>query len=215
MSSLIPLGIIALLVLLNGLFVAAEFGIVTAPRATIERRAAAGQRGAAVVARILTDPQAQDRYIATAQLGVTFASLGLGMYGEHALAGWLEGAFDGWAGIPPWLAANTIASIVAVGLLTYVHIVLGEMVPKSLALHYGEDTALRVTPPMIFAGRVFFPLVVALNAASSPSVVGWSSVLPTAAVLAPPPCAACCSCANAFALLVLRPASAATFRARA
>ncbi|RLT41014.1 MAG: HlyC/CorC family transporter [Chloroflexi bacterium] len=165
MSSLIPLGIIALLVLLNGLFVAAEFGIVTAPRATIERRAAAGQRGATVVARILTDPQAQDRYIATAQLGVTFASLGLGMYGEHALAGWIEGAFDGWAGIPPWLAANTIASIVAVGLLTYVHIVLGEMVPKSLALHYGEDTALRVTPPMIFAGRVFFPLVVALNAA--------------------------------------------------
>ena len=164
MSSLVPLLVIAGLVLLNGLFVAAEFGIVTVPRASIERRAAAGQRTARVIAHILRDARSQDRYIATSQLGVTFASLGLGMYGEHALAEWIEGSFGSWQGIPPWIAAHTIASIAAVSALTYLHVVLGEMVPKSLALHYAESTALRVTPPMVLTGRILLPLVVALNA---------------------------------------------------
>ncbi len=154
--------IITALILLNGLFVAAEFAIVGAPRATIDRLSAEGNRLARVVQAILQDPRRQDRYIATAQLGITIASLGLGMYGEHVLADWL---YDRLAhpGLPAWLASHGLASVLAVALLTYFHIVVGEMVPKSLALQRADQLVLWITPPMVWTGRLLFPFVVVLN----------------------------------------------------
>jgi CBS domain containing-hemolysin-like protein len=162
MSVLAPLIIIAALVLLNGLFVAAEFAFVGAPRASIERRAAAGDRRVLRIRQILRDPRSQDRYLATAQIGITIASLGLGMYGEHVVAGWLEGAFDSLGPVAP-IAVHGVASVVAVALLTYVHIVVGEMVPKSVALQRAERTAVLVSPVMHAFRIVFYPLVLTLN----------------------------------------------------
>lgn len=160
---MIPALIITVLILLNALFVAAEFAIVGAPRAAIERRAADGDAVARVVSGILRDPRRQDRYIATAQLGITVASLGLGMYGEHVLAEWIGHWLAGFGSLRA-AAAHTIASVLAVAILTYFHIVVGEMIPKSLALQSAERSALLVTPVMLAIQRVVILPVMALNA---------------------------------------------------
>jgi CBS domain containing-hemolysin-like protein len=159
---LMPLGIILLLVLANGLFVAAEFAIVGTPRASVEHKAAQGSRLAQRVVRILETPKQQDRYIATTQIGISVASLGLGMYGEQVLAGWIARWLEPYD-IDRWIAAHTIASVVSLGLLTYLHIVIGEMVPKALALQRAERTALFVSPVIRALERAILPLVIALN----------------------------------------------------
>ena len=155
--------IIAALVILNGLFVAAEFAIVGAPRAAIDQKAHEGNRLARAVQRVFDDPREQDRYIATAQLGITLASLGLGMYGEHVVADWIY-AFLGGHGMPQLFASHGLASTLAVLILTYFHIVIGEMVPKSLALQRAEQLALWITPPMFLIRNALFPFVVVLSA---------------------------------------------------
>jgi len=163
MEMLFALGIIFLLVIANGLFVAAEFAIVGAPRASIEHQAGEGSLLAQRVMRILEDPKRQDRYIATTQVGISVASLGLGMYGEHVLAGWiamwLEPLEDN-----RWIAAHAVASVIAVSILTYLHIVVGEMVPKALALQRAARTVLYVSPLILAIQTALLPVVVGLNA---------------------------------------------------
>jgi CBS domain containing-hemolysin-like protein len=166
MGELTAVLVIVVLIVLNGVYVAAEFAIVGAPRLAIERRARAGERLANAVHRILENPLEQDRFIATAQLGITLASLGLGMYGEHVLAGWIAGAIEA-SHVSEWIAVHAVASGIAVTILTYFHIVVGEMVPKSLALQRAERTVLWITPPMLWTKRILYPLVVGLNAAGN------------------------------------------------
>jgi CBS domain containing-hemolysin-like protein len=163
MDSLIPIVIVAVLILLNGLFVAAEFAIVGVPRLAIEKRARAGERVARTVKYVIDDGRRRDRYIATAQLGITISSLGLGMYGEHTLAEWLVHRLE-VSELGAWLSVHAAASVIAVTILTYFHIVVGEMVPKSVALQHAERTTLAVTPPMMVIQTIWRPLVVALNA---------------------------------------------------
>jgi CBS domain containing-hemolysin-like protein len=163
-AELTPILIIIGLLALNALFVAAEFAIVGVPRTAIERRAQQGNRIARVVRGVLADPRRQDRFIATAQLGITVASLGLGMYGEHVMAEWIYHHVSVFAGAGSWAASHTLATILSVAALTYLHIVLGEMIPKSLALQSAERTVLWITPLMRTINLAVYPIVVALNA---------------------------------------------------
>ena len=160
---------ISALVILNGLFVAAEFAIIGSPRAVMIARAEAGDRGAQRIAAMLDDPARLDRYVATAQLGITFASLALGMYGEHALSEfferWMHAA--GFDGIGALITANGLAAVLAIGFITYLHIVFGEMIPKTLALGHAVNVALWVTPSMLLIGLALYPLVRGLNQAGN------------------------------------------------
>jgi CBS domain containing-hemolysin-like protein len=158
--------IVLLLIIVNGLFVAAEFALISAPRAAIEQRATRGDQAAAAMLVVLNDPVLTDRFIATAQLGITFASLGLGMYGEHRLAEALVAPMTS-LGLPLWFSPHVGASVLAIAGLTYTHIVLGEMVPKTLALQHAEAAAIRVYGPMSMVRRLVWPLVLGLNAIGS------------------------------------------------
>lgn len=159
---LLPLLIILFLIVVNGIFVGAEFGIAASPRARVAQMAEEGSAAAQRVLNILRNPPLLNRYISTAQIGITIASLGLGMYGEHVVADWLLGPLEhsGWLGVT---AAHTLATIISVAILTYLHVVVGEMVPKSLALQAPSRVAIQLTPLMTIAERIFLPLTILLN----------------------------------------------------
>lgn len=158
----LPVLVIAGLVFLNALFVAAEFAILVAPPTRLAPRAAAGSRAARRALAVQRDANLQNRYLATAQVGITVVSLALGMYGEHTVAGWLAGPLHdlGRLAAP---AAHTLAAILAVAALTYLHVVAGEMIPKSLAIQRAEGTVLRVALAMHGLERLMQPLVGLLN----------------------------------------------------
>jgi CBS domain containing-hemolysin-like protein len=162
MEYLIPILIISILILLNGFFVAAEFAIVGAPHTRIAQRADEGSTVARHVLDILQDTDRQNRYLATAQVGITIASLGLGMYGEHAIADWLVVPLESLGRLAS-PAAHSIAAVLSIGLLTYLHVVIGEMIPKSIALQSAETTVLRLERPMTIMDKIFLPVVVVLN----------------------------------------------------
>jgi CBS domain containing-hemolysin-like protein len=146
-------------VLLNALFVAAEFALIGAPRMTLERLSTSGDRLARHVLRVVSTARRQDRYLATAQLGITLASLGLGMFGEHALASWLTDHVPALAS----LGGTATATGLSLGLLTVAHIVLGEMLPKGMALQNPIRIAKWAYWPMYTSLLLFYPFVVALN----------------------------------------------------
>ena len=161
--------ICALLLLANALFVAAEFAVVAAPKTAVEHRANEGDPLAKRLLVILTSPIEQDRYIATAQLGITLASLGLGMYGEHTLAEWFEVRLEA-LGTSAWVASHLLASILAISILTYFHIFIGEMIPKAIALSEPERTARAVYSSMRIVLRMLYPFVYVLNAIGNRSL---------------------------------------------
>jgi putative hemolysin len=136
---------VGVLILLNAFFVAAEYSLVTARRTRILELQHQGNRRARDVLRITSDPP---RFIAAMQLAVTLTSLGIGALGEQALAH----AFDDFV-------ATVLAVVLAYLILTYLHVVLGELVPKGVALGHRERTALAVAVPVRVFFVVFRPLI--------------------------------------------------------
>jgi CBS domain containing-hemolysin-like protein len=158
------LGVLAL-VILNGLYVATEFALIGSRRSQLETMARTGRRRARKVLALISDLKSMDRAIAAIQVGITCASLGLGMYGEHAVASLLRPLL---ADLGPLagIGSHGLASLLAVLILTYLHIVIGEVVPKSIALQNPARTAMWVEPPLRFTDLVLRPFVVALSTAS-------------------------------------------------
>jgi len=152
---IVPFIIILLLVLLNGFFVMAEFSIISARTTQLEPLAEDGNKAAAATISIIESRQKQDKYIATAQLGITIASLGLAMYAEpqiaHFITPYLEKLLGGE--VTPALL-HTISYIIALSVLTYLHVVIGEMIPKSLALSHPTEYALKISKSMTWARLV-------------------------------------------------------------
>lgn len=163
MALLVPLLVSAVLILINGLFVAAEFAIIGVRKSRMAQLARGGNQVAARVLSILESPVLQDRYISTAQLGITIASLGLGMYAEEAFAELLIGPLEHLGRLTE-AAAHSVAVVIVLALLTFLHVVVGEMVPKSLALDHPETAVLRISHPMRLMEKLFGPVVWVLNA---------------------------------------------------
>lgn len=160
---LVPILVIAVLILLNGLFVAAEFAVVAARSSRLDQLVKEGNLTAKTVQQTVSSARNQDRFIAIAQLGITLATIGLGMYGEPAIAGWIYGPIERGLGVSE-AVSHTVGTVVAVSIMTYFHVVIGEMIPKALALSTPEATAMAVARPMRVVGIIFFPLVALLNA---------------------------------------------------
>ncbi|MDB5045054.1 MAG: putative hemolysin [Deinococcus sp.] len=162
LEALIPLAVILVLVVVNGLFVAAEFSLIASRRSRLQALAEGGNGAARWLLGIFDQPTGKDRYIAIAQLGITLASIGLGMYGEPQIARWIYGPFEDW-GLSE-AAAHTAGFVIALSLITFMHVVFGEMIPKALALQTPEAVSLQVNPLMRMFGFIFRPLVAVLNA---------------------------------------------------
>ena len=148
------------LVFLNGFFVAAEFAIVKVRYSQIELRAKGGNQMAKVAQNILNH---LDAYLSATQLGITLASLGLGWIGEPVVSKILIALFHGLGMNVPDETAHQIALPVAFALITVLHIVFGELAPKSIAIRKPEETTLFVSLPMRAFFLVFKPFIWVLN----------------------------------------------------
>ena len=152
MTLLIELLAVVLLILLNAFFVAGEYALVTVRRTRMKELADEGSRTARSVVKITSDPP---HFIAAMQLGVTLTSLAIGALGERVLSEF----FDQWL-------ATVLAVLLAFLIITFLHVVVGELVPKGIALSYSERVALAVSAPVRLFFFVFKPLIWVLQRSS-------------------------------------------------
>ena len=156
--------VVAVLILVNAVYVAAEFAAVSARRSRIKQLAEEGNPLASWLVPILEKPESLDRYIAACQIGITVSGLVLGAYAQATIAGALT----------PWVAAaglqESTAQSVSIGivllLLTVAQVIFAELVPRSLALQYPTQAALYAVVPMAPSLWVYRPLITSLNGTS-------------------------------------------------
>ncbi len=159
-SDVLRLLAVGLLVLANGFFVAAEFSLVSVRRTRIAELVAHGNDSAEAVQKAIQNP---DRVIAATQLGITLASLGLGWIGEPALAHIIQPVVALFPNAVQPNISHSISAGVAFVLITFLHVVVGELAPKSIALQDPEKTSLFIARPTLLVETIFKPAIWALN----------------------------------------------------
>ena len=174
--TILRLAAVALLVLANGFFVAAEFALVSVRRTRIAELVARGNTRAQWVKRAIEDP---DRFIAATQLGITLASLGLGWIGEPALGVLLQPIIRLFPVELEQELSHSLSAGMAFAIITFLHVVVGELAPKSIALQNPEATSLVFSLPTIFFLLIFKPAIWLLNGAGN-ALLRWAGVKPAA-----------------------------------
>lgn len=154
--------VIALLIVCNGLFVAAEFAAVSVRRSRIRQMAEEGNHLAHRLLPTLEEAPRLDRYIAACQVGITISSLVLGAYGQARLSKSLIPLFEGWGGLQT-PAAHSLSAVAVLVSLTTLQMVLGELVPKSLALQFPTRMAVLTVLPMQWSQRLLSWFIAVLN----------------------------------------------------
>ncbi|MFN3429793.1 MAG: hemolysin family protein [Candidatus Sericytochromatia bacterium] len=160
--SLVVWLIIALLILVNAFYVAAEFATVSVRRSRVSQLAHEGNWMAKSLLPILGDPQRLDRYVAACQIGITLSSLILGAYGQATLAAALGPQLERFGAMGE-AAAQSLAAVVVLIVLTACQVILGELVPKSLALQFPTQFALYLVLPMQWSVRLLAWFIALLN----------------------------------------------------
>ncbi|MEF8891780.1 MAG: hemolysin family protein [Haloferacaceae archaeon] len=159
--SLAQVAVALALVVLNGFFVAAEFAFVRIRGTSVEQLAEEGRPGAGTLQEVMVS---LDDYLATTQLGITIASLGLGWVGEPAVASLIEPVL---APILPVNLIHLVAFAVGFTLITFLHVVFGELAPKTLAIARTERLSLFLAPPMKVFYYLLYPGIVVFNGAAN------------------------------------------------
>src|SRR5215210_7441823 len=149
-----------LLVFMNGFFVAAEFAIVKVRASQLEMKVQSGNPIAKLAKHIVTH---MDGYLAATQLGITLASLGLGWIGEPVVSKMIIGLMHALGIRISETMAHNIALPIAFAIITVLHIVFGELAPKSLAIQRSERTTLAISFPLHFFFIIFRPFIWVLN----------------------------------------------------
>ncbi len=161
---IIPSIVVLILVLINGFFVAAEFAMLGSRPSRMETMAEQGNKKAGIIQNLLESVSRQNSYLATAQLGITIVTLALSMYGEKSIAHWFEEAIlHNQFHIESESLRVTIGTIVVLTVLTFLHVVIGEMVPKAIALGNPNSVVISLFRPMNILERILYIPIKILN----------------------------------------------------
>jgi CBS domain containing-hemolysin-like protein len=155
--------LVLLLVAANGFFVAAEFAMVKVRSTRIEQLVIEGNKRARVAQKLIDN---LDAYLSATQLGITLASLGLGWVGEQTVASILVALLDGRVAVDP-ITIHLISGVIAFSFITFLHIVLGELAPKSLAIQRAEGTVLLTAWPLVLFYKLMYPFIRLLNGSAN------------------------------------------------
>lgn len=159
---ILVLFVIVLLILVNALYVAGEFAAVSARRTRVRQMAESGNRPARWMLGVLESAAGLDRYVAACQIGITLSSLLLGAFGQAAITPGFANLLEDQTGMGRATAVGTAATTVLIG-LTSMQVVLGELLPKSIALQFPTPVALYTSIPMRASLWLFRPLIAVLN----------------------------------------------------